>query len=45
MPGDDVALLIAELELRISEQDKVIADLNEIPLCQESCRPDRIWLN
>ena len=34
MPRDDVALLIAELELRISEQDQVIADLNEMVVAQ-----------
>ncbi|PZF78957.1 SlyX protein [Aestuariivirga litoralis] len=34
MPGDGTALLIAELELRIAEQDKVIADLNDMVVAQ-----------
>jgi SlyX protein len=34
MPGPDVAIRIAELELRIAEQDRVIADLNEMVVAQ-----------
>ncbi len=34
LPAEDAALLIAELELRIAEQDKVIADLNEMVVAQ-----------
>jgi uncharacterized coiled-coil protein SlyX len=32
--GPDQAVRIAELELRIAEQDKVIADLNEMVIAQ-----------
>lgn len=34
MTGDDVAIHLTELELRIAEQDKVIADLNEMVVSQ-----------
>ena len=34
MPGSDDNIRIAELELRIAEQDKVIADLNEMVVAQ-----------
>jgi len=34
MAGDENAIRIAELELRIAEQDKVIADLNEMVVAQ-----------
>ncbi|MFN4143327.1 SlyX family protein [Aestuariivirga sp.] len=34
MPDSDHAMRIAELELRIAEQDKVIADLNEMVVAQ-----------
>ena len=34
MAGSDENIRIAELELRIAEQDKVIADLNEMVVAQ-----------
>jgi len=34
MPDHEIALHVAELELRIAEQDKVIADLNEMVVAQ-----------
>ena len=34
MAGDETAMLIADLEARIAEQDKVIADLNEMVVAQ-----------
>lgn len=34
MAGGETALHIAELELRIAEQDRVIADLNEMVVAQ-----------
>lgn len=34
MPYQEIALHVAELELRIAEQDKVIADLNEMVVAQ-----------
>ena len=34
MAGDQTAMLIADLEARIAEQDKVIADLNEMVVAQ-----------
>ena len=34
MADDEAAIRLAELELRIAEQDKVIADLNEMVVAQ-----------
>lgn len=34
MPADDTAIRIAELEYRIAEQEKVIADLNDMVVTQ-----------
>jgi len=34
MPEQEIALHVAELELRIAEQDRVIADLNEMVVAQ-----------
>lgn len=34
MQGDDTAMQIAELEARIAEQDRTIADLNEMVVSQ-----------
>ena len=34
MPAEEMAIRIAELEQRIAEQDKVLADLNEMVVSQ-----------
>lgn len=34
MPDHEIALHVAELERRIAEQDRVIADLNEMVVAQ-----------
>lgn len=34
MPEQEIALHVAELERRIAEQDRVIADLNEMVVAQ-----------
>lgn len=34
MSGDEASIRVAELELRIAEQDRIIADLNEMVVAQ-----------